>query len=122
MKFRLQRSSAALAAALVGAALALGGRPATAGSTTDLVLSNWKFTPATVVAHVGEETTLRLKSSEGVHGIESEALGIPKTVLPPDKVVEVTFTPKKAGTYDVHCAIMCGEGHEKMALVVKVQN
>jgi heme/copper-type cytochrome/quinol oxidase subunit 2 len=38
----------------------------------------------------------------------------------PNKFVTVTFTPKKAGTYTLHCAIVCGAGHDDMVLVVKV--
>ena len=106
----------AAAAILISAAV----RPSAAHPSVDVVASNWKFTPATIEAHVGEETTLRLTSSEGVHGIESADLGIPKTMITPGKFVEVKFTPKKAGTYVLHCAIMCGEGHEKMALTIKV--
>ncbi|HEV3156410.1 MAG TPA: cupredoxin domain-containing protein [Candidatus Baltobacteraceae bacterium] len=86
----------------------------------NVAVSNWKFAPALVEAHVGETITLRLKSSEGVHGVFSGDLGIPKTMILPGKVVEVSFTPKKAGTYQVHCSIPCGEGHDKMFFIVKV--
>jgi cytochrome c oxidase subunit 2 len=87
----------------------------------DVAVANWKFTPSKIEAHVGEATTLRFTSSEGVHGIQSSDLDIPKTTIIPGKVVEVTFTPKKAGTYVVQCAIMCGEGHDKMALTIEVK-
>ncbi len=107
---------------LVAAAVLLAGgvRASAAHPSVDVVAANWKFTPATIVAHVGKETTLRLTSSEGVHGIESAELGIAKTMIMPGKFVEVKFTPKKAGTYVVHCAIMCGAGHADMALTIKV--
>lgn len=88
--------------------------------SVDVVASNWKFTPATIEAHVGKKTTLHLSSSEGVHGIISDELGIPKTTILPNKAVEVSFTPKKAGTYKVHCAIPCGQGHDDMTVTVKV--
>jgi len=38
----------------------------------------------------------------------------------PGTPVDVTVTPKKAGTYILHCAIMCGAGHPNMALTVRV--
>jgi cytochrome c oxidase subunit 2 len=106
---------AAVAALLVGAT-----KPAPAHPSIDIVASNWKFTPATIEAHVGEETTLRITSSEGVHGVESTDVGIDKTTILPGKFVEVKFTPKKAGTFKVQCAIVCGEGHDAMLLTVKV--
>jgi cytochrome c oxidase subunit II len=96
-------------------------RIAAAHPTVDVAVANWKFTPAKVEAHVGEETTIRFTSSEGVHGVQSDALGIPKTTITPGKVVEVTFTPKKAGTYQLPCAVICGEGHDKMILTVEVK-
>lgn len=86
----------------------------------DIVASNWKFTPATITVPAGEATTLRLTSSEGVHGIKSDQLGIPDTVIMPGKFVTVTFTPKAAGTYVVHCSVICGAGHPDMALTIKV--
>jgi len=96
-------------------------RVVSAHPTVDVAVANWKFTPAKIEAHVGEQTTLRFTSSEGVHGIQSDELGIPKTVISPGKVVEVVFTPKKAGTFVAQCAVMCGEGHDKMALTIEVK-
>ena len=95
-------------------------RIASAHPAIDIAVANWKFTPAKIEAHVGEETTLRFISSEGVHGVKSDELGIASTMITPGKTIEVKFTPKKAGTYIVHCSIMCGSGHEDMKLTVVV--
>jgi heme/copper-type cytochrome/quinol oxidase subunit 2 len=73
-----------------------------------------------VRAHLDQETTFRISSSESVHGIASDELGIPKTVILPNKITEVSFTPKKIGTYVLHCLIVCGPGHEDMMLTVQV--
>jgi len=117
MTFTLAPRLAALAAA--GAvALAL---PALAHPTVDVVASNWKFTPDTVEMHVGETTTLHLTSTAGVHGIQSDDLGIPATTIAPGKFVDVEVTPKKAGTYKVHCSIVCGAGHGDMVLTIEVK-
>lgn len=86
----------------------------------DIVASNWKFTPDTITVHLNEPTTLRLTSSEGVHGIESADLGIPKTIISPQRFVTVAFVPKKIGTYKLYCAVICGAGHANMILIVKV--
>lgn len=93
---------------------------APAHPSIDIVASNWKFTPSTIELHVGESTTLRLTSSEGVHGIESSDLGIAKTTIMPGQFTSVVVTPKKAGTYVLHCAVLCGAGHADMALTVNV--
>ena len=93
---------------------------ALAHPSIDIVASNWKFTPSTIELHVGETTTLRLTSSEGVHGLQSDELGIPQTTIMPGSFTAVQVTPKKAGTYIVHCSIVCGAGHANMALTVHV--
>ena len=93
----------------------------TAHPSIDIVASNWKFTPGTITVPPGEPTTLRLTSSEGVHGIVSKDLGIKDTTIMPNKFVTVTFTPSAAGTYVVHCSVVCGAGHPNMTLTVKVQ-
>jgi cytochrome c oxidase subunit II len=105
---------------LVVAALAVSSSVALAHPTIDIVASNWKFTPAKISIPLNESTTLRLTSSSGVHGIESEELGIPKTTITPGKFELVTFTPKKAGTYVLHCAVVCGPGHADMTLTIEV--
>ena len=87
----------------------------------DIAAANWKFTPDTITLHAGETTQLRLTSTEGVHGIKSAELGIPLTTLMPGNFVTVSVTPKKAGVYVLNCAILCGPGHEKMSLTVKVE-
>ena len=105
---------------IVGAGL-LCAAPAHAGDPVKIEASNWKFSQAVVVAHVGQPTTLVLTSKEGVHGIQSDELGIPQTMLIPGKTATVTFTPKKAGTYVMHCAVPCGAGHAQMAFTIQVQ-
>ena len=106
-----------LAAAFVGALAS----NVSAHPPIDVVAANWKFTPATITTKVSEPTTLHVTSSEGVHGIQSDELGIPSTMVTPGKFSDVTFTPKKAGTYVVHCSVLCGAGHPDMKLIVRVE-
>lgn len=105
---------------LVVAAIGVSSAIALAHPTIDVVAANWKFTPAKISIPVSESTTLRLTSSSGVHGIESADLGIPKTTITPGKFELVTFAPKKAGTYVLHCAVVCGPGHADMTLTIEV--
>lgn len=116
----MKRLFVLLALALLGS-VGITSAPASSHPSIDVVAANWKFTPATITLHVGETTELRFTSSEGVHGIESADLGIPKTTIPPGQTVKVKVTPKKAGTYVLHCAVICGPGHESMTLTVKVE-
>jgi cytochrome c oxidase subunit 2 len=116
------RTGALIGAAIVAvlAAVSLAPAPAAAHPTVDIAVSNWKFVPAKITIPVGEPTTIRLTSTSGVHGIKSDDLGIPMTTIPNGKTVEVTFTPKKAGEYVLHCQVFCGSGHADMVLTVEV--
>ena len=107
-------------AAVLAAAIAMIPTTVSAHPSIDIAVANWKFTPDKITIPVGEPTTLRLTTTSGVHGIKSDELGIPMTTIPNGKVVEVTFTPKKAGTYVLHCQIFCGPGHADMTLTVVV--
>jgi len=109
--------------ALMAVIACLLGVPPTASQahpSIDIVASNWKFTPSTIALHVGETTTLRVTSSEGVHGLQSDELGIPMTTIEPGSFKTISVTPKKAGKYVLHCAVMCGAGHPNMTLTVNV--
>ncbi len=85
-----------------------------------ITASNWAFDPAKVIVHAGQLTTFRVTSKEGVHGLGSDALGLPATTIMPGKMTALTFTPKKAGTYKLSCTIVCGAGHAEMAMTVIV--
>ena len=111
--------SLTIAAAIAGF-VAVPATLVAAHPSVDVVASNWKFTPSTIQLHVGQTTTLRLTSSEGVHGLQSAELGIPLTTITQGAFKTVDVTPKTAGKYVLHCAIMCGAGHANMALTVNV--
>jgi cytochrome c oxidase subunit 2 len=119
MKF-ITKTFLALALATV-AAIGAGAVYASAHPPIDIVAANWKFTPSTVTVPLAEATTFHLTSSGGVHGLKSDDLGIAQTTIQPGKFVDVTFTPKKAGTYKIACSIFCGPGHANMALTVVVK-
>lgn len=107
---------------LVLAALCLAGNAvASASSSIAIVASDWKFTPNHITLKVGVAQDLSLSSSQGVHGLQSDELGIAQTLIMPGKTTVITVTPKKAGTYVLHCAIQCGAGHENMTLTVTVK-
>lgn len=118
MRFSFSPRSFATVAGI--AVLVVTGSATYAHPSADIVASNWKFIPANIEAHVGVPMSLILTSSEGVHGIESAEVGIAKTMILPGKFTDVKFTPKKAGTFALHCTIVCGAGHENMVLTVTV--
>jgi cytochrome c oxidase subunit 2 len=68
--------------------------------------------------HVKAGTTYLVKFSNklGKHGAEIKELGINLTDTNPSQVV--TFD--QPGTYELHCSIMCGQGHADMKSVIIV--
>ena len=80
------------------------------------------FTPSKITLHRAVTTKLVFTHTQGVHAIESDALGIPKTVLSPDKDVTIDVTPSTDGTYVLRCEIVCGQDHSSMALTVRVED
>lgn len=74
------------------------------------------FKPAVVMLKKGQPTTLHFKATAGApHGLNVPELGINNAVIA-QAGTNVTVTPKKAGTYDAHCTIVCGAGHSHMAM------
>ena len=100
--------------------------PATASdvatdSTVQIEAVPSSFNPGTITIHTGVTTKIAFVRTQGVHEIESRDLGIPQTMLTPGKDVTVEVTPKKPGTYLLHCEIVCGDDHENMVLKIVVR-
>ena len=91
-----------------------------ADSSVDVVGKNWSFTPSSIEVHVGKLAVSRFTYSEGVSGVGAPDLALEKTIIVPGKLTDVSFTPKTGETFRVHCAIVCGEGHDKMVLTAHV--
>jgi cytochrome c oxidase subunit 2 len=71
------------------------------------------FTPAVIELRVGEPVVLDLTSLDRKHGFQVPDLKIDETIEP-GKTVRVRLVPDKPGTYDFHCSVFCGSGHEDM--------
>ena len=94
----------------------VGEKASNAANSITFTAQNWKFDKKVYEVKAGEPVTLELKNKEGYHGLEVVGTGL-KLVM--DKPQTVVF--KKAGTYVIHCNIMCGSAHSQMQskLVVK---
>ena len=90
------------------------------------VLSLWGRTgplekPVITVSR-GDPVVLKLKSSDVVHGFSLKALGVYITDgIHPGKVLYVSFTADKVGTFLFSCNAFCGDIHQNMqgSLIVK---
>jgi cytochrome c oxidase subunit II len=74
----------------------------------------FKFTPGVIELKVGAPVVLELTTLDRKHGFQVPDLKIDETIEP-GNVTRVRIVPDKAGTYDFHCTVFCGSGHEEMA-------
>ncbi|MHB8177818.1 MAG: cupredoxin domain-containing protein [Vulcanimicrobiaceae bacterium] len=108
-----------VAAGFIAAPVAATAAPI---QTVKITAHQWAFAPSVIVVHVGRPVKFLMTSKDVTHGLASTALGIADTPISKGKISTVTFTPKKAGTYRLHCVDFCGMGHGDMVLTVKVVN
>jgi len=89
-----------------------------AGGTHDITITatNWKFDPAEIRAKVGDTIKLTLKNEQGAHGLEISDLNVN---LKNNETKELKLD--KAGSYEFHCSIQCGQGHDAMTGVIVVE-
>jgi cytochrome c oxidase subunit 2 len=82
-----------------------------------ITATNWEFDKPEYVVELGSTKTVKLVNEQGLHGIAIEDLGIELQGATLEQ--EVTFD--KAGTYEIKCIVLCGQGHADMTakLVVK---
>ncbi|GAC1566005.1 MAG: hypothetical protein NVS3B17_23770 [Vulcanimicrobiaceae bacterium] len=107
-----------LTAAALFAALALGAVAPALANDVNVVANGqtFAFKPAVVMLKKGQATTLHFKATAGApHGLNVPDIGI-KNIIITQAGTNVTVTPKKAGTYDAHCTLVCGAGHAHMAM------
>ena len=80
----------------------------------------FEFTPPTVELKVGVAVVLELIAVDRKHGFNAPDLAIDAQVEP-GTPVRIRLVPARPGTFEFHCSIFCGSGHEEMAgrIVVK---
>jgi cytochrome c oxidase subunit 2 len=101
---------------IVPAAFLLAASPdATAQEKViQVTAERFKFTPGVIELKVGVPVVLEITSVDRRHGFQVPDLKIDETIEP-GKTVRVRVVPEKPATYDFHCSVFCGSGHEEMA-------
>jgi cytochrome c oxidase subunit II len=79
----------------------------------------FEFTPSEITLKKDVPVVLQLTSSDKTHGIAIPALNL-RSDIPPGKVTELKFTPKKSGDLKFYCDVFCGDGHDNMEGKFKV--
>ncbi|MBN2982974.1 MULTISPECIES: cupredoxin domain-containing protein [Cohnella] len=101
-----------------GTATQGAGNAAGGGGTQDITVNatNWAFEPTEIRVRAGDTINLTLNNEAGNHGIE-----IPELNVNVKGGETATFTVDKAGTYEYHCSIQCGSGHNDMVGSIVVE-
>lgn len=84
-----------------------------------IVASNFAFAPNAITVKKGEKVTLRITSSEGIHGFGIPDMGINERVAPGD-TIDITLDTSVAGTFAFRCTVPCGPGHQDMTGTITI--
>ncbi|MFL5309130.1 MAG: cupredoxin domain-containing protein [Myxococcales bacterium] len=99
-------------AALFLTLLAAAGDPGE--RVVHVVARRFNYSPDVIELQLGVPVVIELTSADRDHGFSVPELGIHIDVEP-GKTARVRVVPEKVGTFDFHCDVFCGSGHEEMA-------
>jgi cytochrome c oxidase subunit II len=80
-----------------------------------ITAKRFEYTPNEIRIKAGVPVIFEFTSLDRVHGFTIPDLGGIRLTIEPGKVNRVTILAPKAGTYEFHCDIFCGDGHEGMS-------
>jgi cytochrome c oxidase subunit 2 len=106
-----------LALLLSGPAAPAGDEPA---RRIEVTAKRFEFSPRTLELVEGEPVLLELRTLDRAHGFSVPELGI-EVEVKPGAPVQLRLVPQKAGTFEFHCHLFCGSGHEEMTGQIKVR-
>ena len=78
-----------------------------------ITAKKFEYSPSSVKIKKGVPVILEFTSLDVMHGFNCPKLGV-RTDIEPGKVSRVRILAQKAGIYEFHCDIFCGDGHEDM--------
>lgn len=107
------RRRSLLVAALVSAGL--GGAVLAQGAPRVIKVSarRFVFTPSRIALAKGEPVTFELTTEDVFMGFNVPDFHVRSDIVP-GKVMRLSFTPDRTGTFTFLCDVFCGEGHETM--------
>ena len=105
---------AAASAVLGAAALGQGGE-----KVIRVTARKFKYEPEEITLKQGEPVVLELVTADVLMGFNAPDFNTRADIVP-GQVVRVRLTPEKTGTFEFHCDIFCGDGHEDMSGTIQV--
>ncbi len=79
-----------------------------------ITAKKFEYSPNEIKIKTGVPVVFEFTSLDRVHGFTVPDLGGIRLTIEPGKVNRITIMAPKAGTYEFHCDLFCGEGHEGM--------
>ena len=77
------------------------------------------FTPAEIKVNQGDRVTIKLTSSDVVHGLYLDGYNL-EISADPGQTNELSFTADQAGSFRFRCSVTCGDLHPFMIGKLKV--
>jgi cytochrome c oxidase subunit II len=109
----IQLLGATAVVAVIFAVCARSGAAATE-QVIHLTAKKFEYSPSAITVKKGQPVVIEIVSLDRKHGFTIPDLKVRSDVKPGTQNV-VRFTPDKAGTFNFHCDLFCGSGHEGMA-------
>jgi cytochrome c oxidase subunit 2 len=78
-----------------------------------VTVKKFEYSPNSIKIKKGVPVILEFTSLDVMHGFNCPKLGV-RTDIEPGKVSRVRILAQKAGVYEFHCDVFCGDGHEDM--------
>lgn len=103
-----------MASSLVSTAKA-ADQPGQTERVIKITAKKFEYSPNEIRFKKGVPVVLEFTSLDRVHGFTVPDLGGIRATIEPGKVTQVHIMAPKAGTYEFHCDLFCGDGHEGMS-------
>jgi cytochrome c oxidase subunit II len=89
--------------------------------TVKITAKKFEYSPNEIRIKKGIPVILEFTSLDRVHGFFVADLGGIRATIEPGKITQVRIVAPKAGTYEFHCDLFCGDGHEGMTGTIIVE-
>jgi len=89
--------------------------------TIKITAKKFEYSPNEIRIKKGIPVILEFTSLDRVHGFFVADLGGIRATIEPGKITQVRIVAPKAGTYEFHCDLFCGDGHEGMTGTIIVE-
>jgi cytochrome c oxidase subunit 2 len=87
-----------------------------------ITAKKFEYNPNVITIKKGIPVVFEFTSLDRVHGFTVPDLGGVRLTIEPGKANRVTILAPKAGTYEFHCDLFCGDGHEGMTGKIIVED